>query len=166
MRVLLLDDNAACLESLVTALKPAGHQCDAFVDPVEAMRAYRQYEHDVVITDLKLPSMNGIQVLKLVHSWNKKTEVILITGYGDTESAIEAVNQHAYAYLVKPLVLEELIQMLDTIARQRRKEEKLKSEQMRMAQEYNRFYKLLEELRTFLDKTSNKGCKKNGVHGT
>ena len=166
MRVLLLDDDAACLESLITALNPTGYQCDAFMDPVEAMRDYRLHKQDVVVTDIQLPGMNGIQVLKLVRSWRIKTEVILITGYADIESAIEAVNQHAYAYLVKPLNLGELVQMFDTIAQQRRKQDKLRSEQMRMVQECSRLYKLLEEMRMFLDKTCNEGGKKNGVHGT
>ena len=166
MRVLLLDDDTACLESLITALKPAGYQCDAFSDPVEAMRAYRKHEYDVVITDLKLPGMNGIQVLKLVRSWKRKTEVILITGYGDTESAIEAVNLHAYAYLVKPLNLGELVRILDTIAEQHRKQDELQSEQMRFAQEYTRFYKLLDEMRLFLDRILSERCKKDGIHGT
>lgn len=153
MRVLLLDDNNACLESLITALEPAGYQCAAFVDPIEAMRAYRQHGHDVVITDLKLPGMNGVQVLKLVRSWNTKTEVILITGYGDINSAIVAVNLHAYAYLVKPLNLEELIGILEEIAQQRCKEDKLRNECMRIARECTRLSRLFEELSMFLNRT-------------
>ncbi|MDF9407035.1 MAG: C4-dicarboxylate transport transcriptional regulatory protein DctD [Pelotomaculum sp. PtaB.Bin013] len=115
MNILLIDDDEDCLDSLVNALESAGHWCDKFTFPGEAMEAYGQNQYDVVITDLNMSGMNGIQVLKRIRYLNPEAKVIINAGHGDLSTAIAAVNNGAYAFFVKPADLLELIETLEGI---------------------------------------------------
>lgn len=106
MNILLIDDDSDCLEDLVSALEPAGHRCDKYTHPVKALEMYGGSTYDVVITDMKMPVMNGIEVLKKVREINPEARVIINTGYGDVETAILAVNHRAFAFFGKPIDLK------------------------------------------------------------
>ncbi len=112
MNILLVDDDPGCLEELVTILKPAGHQYDLFNVPEKALESYQQKQYDVVISDIKMPRLSGIDVLKKVLSINLKAVVVLVTGFAEAETAIAAVNNRAYAFLEKPVEKERLLEVL------------------------------------------------------
>ncbi len=99
MNILLIDDELDSFNSLVAAVEPAGNKCKKFNCPVQALETYRQHQdlYGVVITDMKMPGMNGIEFLKQARTLNPEARVIIITGYGDVETAITAVNNGAYA---------------------------------------------------------------------
>jgi len=124
VNILLIDDDADCLDGLVTALEPAGYRCDKFTIPREALVAYQQDQYDVVITDMKMPGLNGIQVLKKVRSLNPEAKVIINTGYGDVDTAIAAVNNGAYAFFGKPIDLVDLMETLEKIEREIKEQKK------------------------------------------
>lgn len=157
MNILLLDDDSACLDGLVTALEPAGHRCDSFTIPEKAVEAYQENQYDVVITDMKMPGMNGIQVLKKIRSLNAAAKVIIVTGYGDAETAIAAVNNKAYAFFGKPIDLSELMETLEKIEREIDGQKKAKSDHARLALEYARLKQAYEDLQQLL---KNKDFKK------
>jgi DNA-binding NtrC family response regulator len=118
LNILLIDDDADILESLHTALEPAGYRCDKFTVPEKAVEACYQHQYDVVITDMKMPGLNGIEVLKMVRSFDRQAIVIFITAYGDRETAAAAVNHGAYAFFGKPVDFAELMETLEKIEKE------------------------------------------------
>lgn len=115
MHILLVDDDAECLEDLVNILAPAGHQYDQFTVPEKALECYQQKQYDMVITDMKMPRLCGIDVLKKVLSINPKAVVVIVTGFAETETAISALNNRAYAFLEKPVEKEQLFEILEKV---------------------------------------------------
>ncbi|OPY58565.1 MAG: C4-dicarboxylate transport transcriptional regulatory protein DctD [Pelotomaculum sp. PtaU1.Bin035] len=146
MNILLIDDDGDCLDGLATALEPAGNRCDKFTAPGEAVEAYQQNQYDVVITDMKMPGMNGIQVLKKIRSLNPEAKVIINTGYGDVDTAIAAVNNGAYAFFGKPIDLADLMETLEKIEREIGGKKRAEFEHARLAMEYARLKQAYEDL--------------------
>lgn len=146
MRLLLIDDDADCLDGLTTVLEPAGYACSAFTAPEEVVEDFRQKQYDVVITDMKMPGMNGIQVLKTILSLSPNTRVIIVTGFGDAETAVAAVNNRAYAFFGKPIDISDLINTLERIEGEIREREKVRKDHARLALEYARLKRAYEEL--------------------
>lgn len=154
MNILLVDDDVNCLEDLVSALAPAGHQCRSFADPAAALKAYEKNSFDVVITDMKMPGLSGIEVLKRVRALNPEARVIINTGYGDVETAISAVNNGAYAFFGKPIDLNDLMETLEKIDRELTDRVRVKNEHARLAMEYARLKQAYLDLRKLVkDKT-------------
>jgi DNA-binding NtrC family response regulator len=112
---MLIDDEMPILESLKSALRPTGYECEMFQSSPEALEAYRNGNYDVVVTDFMMPGMNGIEVLKAIKEVNPEAFVILITGYADIENAIAAVNHGAHAFFRKPLDFRDFITTLRQI---------------------------------------------------
>lgn len=151
MKLLLIDDDVNCLEGLTSALEPAGYICGAFTNPEEAVENFRQKQYDVVITDMKMPGMNGIQVLKETRSLCPNTRVIIVTGFGDVETAIAAVNNGAYAFFGKPIDIDELMDTLEKIEGEIGEQEKVRRDHARLALEYARLKRAYEELLKLLE---------------
>ena len=85
MKLLLIDDDLKSLESLSEALSFNGYPIEQYSNPVEAVNAYNEKKFDVVITDFKMPELNGIEVLKKVKEIDPKAYVIILTGFADIE---------------------------------------------------------------------------------
>ncbi|MFC1562713.1 response regulator [candidate division KSB1 bacterium] len=122
MKLLLIDDEQAIIESLKQSLEPTGYKLVTFVDPLEGVAAYKNDHFDVVIIDLLMPNMNGIEVLRTFRNHNPKSYVIILTGYANVDKTIEAVNNGAYAFFRKPFDYKVFINTLFKI------EEKLQIE--------------------------------------
>jgi DNA-binding NtrC family response regulator len=120
MSVLLADDERTIQVTLRDALEEAGHAVVVAADGIQAKNAIEERTFDVVITDLKMPGMPGMEVLRLVKSRSPDTEVIVMTGYGTIESAVDAMKVGAYEYVLKPFPNETVILMLRRIQEQRR----------------------------------------------
>lgn len=113
--LLLIDDNAEFLSVLAEFLKRAEYNCDCFSIPERAVERYYRQSYDVVITDLVMPRMNGLEILEVIRSINNDAKVIIMTGSGDRETAQIALNKGAYAFLNKPINLEELMHTLNNL---------------------------------------------------
>jgi len=150
MRILLVDDDANCLEDLVSVLEPAGHQCHSYTVPEKALASYEKDSYDVVITDMKMPGISGIEVLKRVRALNPGARVIINTGYRDVETAISAVNNGAYAFFGKPIDLNDLMETLERIDREINHTQRDKLEHARLAMEYARLKQAYEDLQKLL----------------
>lgn len=157
MKFMLIDDDRACLEGLVSALEPTGHDFYIFTVPEDAVAAYQKQPCDVVITDMKMPGMNGIEVLKAIRAIDPEAKVIVITGHGDVDTAIAAVNNGAYAFFGKPVDIGELLETLEKLAEEQEVCIRTKEEQQRMVQEYNRLKKAYEELQQLLKRNGQPG---------
>ncbi|MCD6151426.1 MAG: sigma-54-dependent Fis family transcriptional regulator, partial [Deltaproteobacteria bacterium] len=107
-RILIVDDNVSLRESLAAVFLAEGFIVDQAEDGSLAIEKLGQNNYDVVITDIKMPKIGGIDVLKEAKKLNPSTVVVMMTGYGTVESAVEAMKFGAYDYLQKPFSIEEM----------------------------------------------------------
>lgn len=109
-RILIVDDEAAERITLGEVLRLEGFQVFLATSGEEALSlAEEKGPFDLVILDLRLPGINGLQVLERLHKANPETVVILITGYGALETAIQALRHGAYDYLLKPCPVQDIL---------------------------------------------------------
>jgi two-component system, NtrC family, response regulator PilR len=107
-KILLVDDNVELVEILQEYLKT---ECDLIEGALTGQEALTKYEaggHELVITDLNMPGMTGLDLVKAMKALQFRTEFVIITGYASLDSAIEAVKLGAFDYIVKPFKMEEL----------------------------------------------------------
>jgi PAS domain S-box-containing protein len=107
-KLLLIDDEPDILRVLSMSLKADGYDVVSAQNGPEGIAAFEKEKPDIVITDIKMPGMNGIEVLKKVKDLSIDTEVIIITGHGDIENAIEALKHGASDFINKPVRDEAL----------------------------------------------------------
>jgi len=106
--ILIVDDEEDILETIPEVLRKWGHNPIIAKNGVEALRKFREYPVDFVITDMKMPEMDGLALLEKIQKLEKHALVILLTGYPSLDSAVTAMRNGAYDYLVKPVNLDEL----------------------------------------------------------
>jgi signal transduction histidine kinase len=107
-RVLVIDDEEAARFGISKALEREGHQVELACDGQEALRKIRDFQPQSVISDINMPNMDGITLLKEVSRSGSSPPVILITAHGSEAIAIQALRAGAYDYLLKPFDIEEL----------------------------------------------------------
>ena len=107
-KILVVDDEAAILRLLKEALSQWGYQVTGASSGAEALQALRGDMFDAVITDIRMPDMNGLELLKEIKRHDESVEVVVMTGYPTIASAVEALKEGAFDYLSKPLLLDEL----------------------------------------------------------
>ena len=105
---MLIDDEPDILRVLSISLKADGYDVVSAQNGPEGIAAFEKEKPDIVITDIKMPGMDGIEVLKKIKDLNADTEVIIITGHGDIENAIEALKHGASDFISKPVRDEAL----------------------------------------------------------
>ncbi len=152
MRIMLIDDEADCLASLSSAMQPTEHQIDVFDNPAKAMADFSHVEYQLVITDMKMPQMTGIEVLQEVKRARPETQVIIITGYGDAETAIAALNNGAFAFFGKPVDIGELLETIDKVEVALSNSVETSLEHERIKEEYEKLRNAYLELKTFLER--------------
>lgn len=111
-KLLIVDDEKIALKSLVHVLKKEGYDVTGAQSGMAALVLIESQSFDVVLTDLKMEKVDGMQVLKKCRERNSETEVIVITGYATPESAVEAMKQGAFYYIAKPFRLDEVRQVV------------------------------------------------------
>ncbi len=108
LEILLLDDEAIVGNRLGPALEKVGYDVEVFEDPKKALNRIDEKEFDIVITDIMMADINGIQVLEEVKKKSDKTKVIIITGYATLALAREAMDKGAFDMIAKPFKPDEL----------------------------------------------------------
>ncbi len=109
MKVLLVDDEEAFVTTLAERLEKRGFAVQAVGSGEEAVQVVETDPPQVVVLDLKMPGMNGIEALKYIMNISPGLPVLLLTGYGSTEEGIKGMQLGACDYLMKPLNIDELI---------------------------------------------------------
>ncbi|HZR21115.1 MAG TPA: sigma-54 dependent transcriptional regulator [Verrucomicrobiae bacterium] len=112
-KVLLIEDDAGIVVTLRRLLSEEGHQVEIENRGDNGLERARTELFDVVITDMKLPGLNGLELVRELHRVRPRLPIILITAHGTTETAIEATKSGAYDYLVKPFEMPELIELVE-----------------------------------------------------
>jgi CheY-like chemotaxis protein len=135
LRLLVIDDEELMLTLFETVLTDRGHTIATARSGREGVEIARRSQFDVVITDIKMPDMSGIQVLEAIRSETQDVGVVLITGYASVETATEAVRLGADAYLFKPFedLERDVLGVIERIAQKYR----LKRENSRLATALN-----------------------------
>lgn len=106
--ILILDDEPIVGERLKGALEKDGHEVEIFLDPQKALDRIDQKEFDIVVTDIRMDEMDGIEVLEYVTARSKRTKVVMITGYATLEVARESLTKGAFDFIAKPFKLREI----------------------------------------------------------
>ncbi len=107
-KILVVDDEPLIRESLYEIFKIQGYRVHRCASAEEAMEILEKNSMDIIISDLKLPQMSGIDFLKKAKKKNSNMEFILITGYGSIDTAVDAMKNGAYTYITKPINDEEI----------------------------------------------------------
>lgn len=108
IRILIADDEYYICEGLREAMAKDGYRVDVAYDGNQAKALMEAHEYDAAIFDLKMPGRDGLSLLKWVRGANREIGVIVITAYGEVETAVEAMRRGAYDYLTKPVDLKRL----------------------------------------------------------
>ena len=112
IRVLIVDDELFVGELLKEYLSIQGYQASAVSNGEDALSVSQQFQPHIVILDIRMPGMSGMEVLKNIKAKNKTTGVIMLSAYGDTETVDEALRLGADHYLQKPMNLMHLVETL------------------------------------------------------
>jgi DNA-binding NtrC family response regulator len=107
-RVMVLDDETIVCERLRSTLEKSNLEVETFTDPNEAIKRIAEKFFSVLITDLKMKGLDGIEILKMVQKISSETKVIIITGFATMEKAKEALKMGAYDFIAKPFKLSQL----------------------------------------------------------
>lgn len=107
--IMIVDDQSNLRFSLGVTLKREGHRISEAEEGREAVRLLEQSPHDIVITDLKMPGMDGLTLLQEVKKIDPRMEVIVMTAFGSVDSAVDAMRHGACDYITKPFQPEELV---------------------------------------------------------
>jgi len=103
MRIIIIEDDRAILKSLKKILELEGYEVDAAINGEEGIRKCRSKQFDLALLDIRLPGMNGTEVLEVLHNEFPEMIKIMITGYPSLENAIASLRSGADAYLMKPV---------------------------------------------------------------
>jgi response regulator RpfG family c-di-GMP phosphodiesterase len=126
-RILVVDDERVIREILAEFLTLEGFSVNTVEDGEKALTELRLHPYDLVITDLKMPRLSGLQLLERVEAERLGVLTVLMTGFGTVETAIEAMKKGAYDYLLKPFKVEEVIHVVErALYRQRLQAENIR----------------------------------------
>ncbi len=137
-RILLVEDDAEMRDLVREHLEDEGHAVCALGRGADAIERLRTGEFDVVLTDLRLPDVDGMEVLRISHETRRDMPVILITAFGTIETAIQAIRHGAYDFVTKPFALDEISLLVGKAAEARR----LREENRRLREEVAGRYRL------------------------
>src|SRR5216110_1397597 len=118
-RVLIVDDENSILLLLKEALTAWGYQVSTANTATDALAVVRTQVFDAAITDIRMPDMSGLELLKQLKAHDESIEVVIMTGYPTIASAVEALKEGAYDYLSKPLILDELKHLMQRLMERR-----------------------------------------------
>jgi two-component system response regulator FlrC len=111
-KILIVDDEEGMRIALSEALSRAGFETACCVDGIDAVSKLKSAKFSMVITDIKMPKMDGLDVLKEVKRLSPETPVVMITAYGTVDNAVEAMKEGACDYLLKPFSFENLVEIV------------------------------------------------------
>ena len=106
--ILIIDDEISISQLFQIALQKNNHTVDTANSGDEAIKKIKQHFYDVIVTDLSMPSMTGMELLPKIKELSPETATIMMTAYGSTKTAVDAIKLGAYDYLTKPLQLDDL----------------------------------------------------------
>lgn len=107
--ILIIDDEKAIRKTLTEILSFEGYKIEEAADGEEGLKKFKEKNYDLVLCDIKMPKLDGIEFLQKAGEFNPDTPIIMISGHGNIETAVEAVKKGAYDYISKPPDLNRLL---------------------------------------------------------
>jgi DNA-binding NtrC family response regulator len=114
--VLIVDDDVEMLEMLSKVLTKKNYAVEAIPEPLKAIQRIEESTFDIIVTDIQMPRMSGLEILRKVRDTSPDSRVIMITAFGSVDSAVEAMKLGAYDYISKPFNIDELLIVLEKAA--------------------------------------------------
>ncbi|MGD0072423.1 MAG: response regulator [Candidatus Bathyarchaeia archaeon] len=111
-RIIIVDDDENIRKTMKTILEYEGYIVDLAATGNEAIEMTQETAYNIALLDIRLPDMEGVELLKLIKDNVPRTRKIMVTGYPSMQNAISALNKNADAYLVKPVDVEKLLNMV------------------------------------------------------
>lgn len=108
--ILVIDDEEIVRISCRRALTPEGFNVEVARDGLEGLRLLKEKPYDLILIDLKMPNMDGMEVLENILAMRPDAKVIIITGYSAVETAVKAIKMGAFNYLEKPFTPDSLLE--------------------------------------------------------
>jgi DNA-binding NtrC family response regulator len=108
-RILIVDDEKIVCDMAKRSFELEGYQVTDFTDSTKALAALKEERFDVLITDLKMKEVDGLQLLEFVHQHWPETKVIILTAFATLETAVDAFHKQAFDYLTKPVRIKDLV---------------------------------------------------------
>ena len=121
--IMIIDDEDIVGKRLQPALEKRGDIVETFVDSRKALERFDEVNFDIVITDIRMDDIDGLEVLEHVTSHSKQTKVIMITGYATVEVARQALAKGAFDFIAKPFKPNDLRTIIEKAAKQLRTEQ-------------------------------------------
>src|SRR5215472_12118065 len=158
MNILIVDDESSIRDTCAAVAQQTGMKAIAVPTAEEALDVLERSAVDILLTDLKLPQANGVELLKHVHDLHPEVAVVVLTQYGTIESAVEVTRLGAVDYVTKPFRIEELRSRLERVARavELQQENRLLREQLQtrpgfggligLSMKMQRVYKMIEKV--------------------
>ena len=134
-QILIVDDEKIALNNLIYILKKENYEVTGTQSGARALSLLEEKEFDLILTDLKMEKVDGMQILTRSRELYPDTEVIMITGYATVDSAINAMKAGAYHYIAKPFKLDEVRK----VVREALEKKKLKQENVQLKKQLDQF---------------------------
>lgn len=136
-KILIVDDEVDVLDLMRELFESRGYLPLTATNGVEALKVVREEEPDMVITDIRMPDMDGMQLLEILSNSYSNIPVIMVTAHGTIETAVEAIKMGAKDYILKPLRLDEILAKVETIAQLKNLERENEYLKSRLAYRFN-----------------------------
>ena len=120
VKVLIVDDESVFCDNMAKLLNKRGYVTNSVNEGEAALRTLQKNLYDVVLLDLKMPGMDGIDILRKMNELNISAKTIMLTGHGCVDSAMEAIKLGAYDYIPKPCEVDELCDMIKNSQNQKK----------------------------------------------
>ena len=131
LKILYAEDNEKIRDSYALVLKRYFKEVIEACDGKEALALYRSHKPDIVLTDINMPELDGLELIRIIRQDDKTTKIIVISAYSDQEKLMKAIPLGLFAYLVKPIKGDDLKKVLTDVASHTEK-----SEQLKLSSEY------------------------------
>lgn len=120
MKILVVDDEAGARELFFTILTEEGYDVSLASNGAEALGMFKGDLFDLVLTDIKMPVMDGLQLLQEIRKLGSKSDVIMVTAYGEVETYLKAMSLGAAEYINKPVRVKELKRIVHKVLTERK----------------------------------------------
>lgn len=120
LNVLYVEDDDVLRQETIALFEPFFHSVDSACNGKEGLERYNQYLYDLVITDINMPEMNGIEMIKQIHEVNPDQKVIVISAYNDSEMLLKLIREGINSFILKPMIHDEVLKTLYPVCRDAR----------------------------------------------
>jgi DNA-binding NtrC family response regulator len=156
-KILIVDDEPGIVESFVMVLEDTGYEIDFCLDGFTALEKIKSTEYDIVFLDIKMPKMDGIEVLEKAIEINNDLVVVMISGHGTVETAVESTKKGAYDFLEKPFGLVELNLKFQNALKLKKSRDEIKKyrEELLQSNDFSGDSSVISDVREKIEKYAN-----------